>query len=384
MINITKLLKGRGTISEVLKYSSYMSRSIKPELIRFSEKSRPVVIWNITWRCNLNCLHCYVPTNIGNSVELHTEDVFQVISELVDMKIPLLILSGGEPLLRPDILDIIKFASECGLRVGLSTNGTLINRNMVRRLAEAGVAYIGISLDGASRYTHDYIRGVKGAYERALNGIRNCLKYNIKTGIRTIISKRTINEIPQIIDIATRLGVSRLCFYHIVPTGRGKEYISENISNEERVKLIAFLCEVASLYDATEILTVCNPADGVYVYKYAAERDEELSKIIYKLLKASGGCSAGTKICCIGPDGSVYPCQFMNEYPVGNILKSSLKEIWSDDNDLLKPIRDRRLLKGMCGKCEYRDICGGCRVRAYYYNGSYLAFDPGCYVYDGS
>jgi len=376
LINVTKLLGGSGTISDILKegYTSHLSD------LRFSNIGRPVVAWNITGKCNLKCKHCYL-SSPKSSNELSTDEALKLLEEMRYLKIPIVLISGGEPLIRDDIYKIIKYAIDLGLIVGISSNGTLINREVAKRLFSLGVNYVGISLDGASPEVHDSIRGLNNAFNLAMNGIKNCIDIGLKIGIRTLLVKRTLSEVPKVIELALRLGVGRLCLYHLVPTGRAKGFIHEDLSPNDRRKLIDNLYNhIRTLDGEIEILTVCNPADGVYIYLKALEEDFKLANQIYKLLKSMGGCSAGSKIICIGPDGSVYPCQFLNNLPVGNVRTSSLKEIISNNNPSLKLLRDRNRLTGKCGSCKFRDICGGCRARAYYYNGSYFSEDPGCYL----
>lgn len=376
MINITKLLSGFGTISEALKeeYDSYVSN------LRFSNTSRPIIVWNITGKCNLKCKHCYLSSpKLSN--ELNTNEALKLLEEIRDLRIPIVLISGGEPLIRNDIYKIIKYAIDLGLIVGISSNGTLIDKRVARRLLSLNVNYVGISLDAANSEVHNYIRGLDNAFKLTMDGIKNCIDVGLKIGIRTLLIRKTLNEIPKIIELALNLNIKRLCLYHLVPTGRGEEFIYEDLSPNNKRELIDYLYGyVKDSERKIEILTVCNPADGIYIYLKALKENSKLANQVFKLLKLMGGCSAGSKIISIGPDGSVYPCQFLNNLPVGNIRKNSLREIISNNNPSLKLLRDRNRLTGKCGVCKFRDICGGCRARAYYYNGSYFSEDPGCYL----
>lgn len=381
MIIFTKLICGRGTVSEVIKSSQVPIEEVRPDLIRFSTQRRPIVMWNCTNSCNLSCKHCYLAAGPQLENELTTAEALQMIDELTDMKIPLLGLTGGEPLVREDLCALAEYAVDGGLRVIVSSNGTLIDEKRAKEMKRVGVHYVGISLDGASPEMHDDFREMPGSFDDAIRGIRACTKVGLKTGIRVTLTKRSYPDIPAILKLAKKLGVPRLCFYYLVPSGRGKEITKWDLTLGQRKNLLDFLYSEAKISgEDVEILTVDGPMDGVYILQRLKEERPEMCDDISRLLELSGGCSAGNKICGIGPDGSVHPCQFMTEVTVGSIRERSLDEIWKDtDNEILNMFRDRDRLKGKCGRCEYRAICGGCRIRAYQQFDDYLQEDPVCF-----
>lgn len=303
-----------------------------------------------------------------------------MIEEIGDMRVPIFGFTGGEPLVRDDFYVLSKHAVDEGLRVIVSSNGTLINRGRAEKLRDTGVRYVGISLDGSSSRTHDTFREMPGSFDQAIEGIKACLTVGLKTGIRVTITKHTYREVPTILDLAQRIGVPRVCFYYLVPSGRGRGIVEWDLTELQRRNFLHFLYSRAKeLYEKNiEILTVDGPMDGVYILQRLEEA--EMRDDARKLLDLLGGCSAGIKICGIGPEGSVHPCQFMTEVTVGNVRERSLEEIWNDpDNEVLNMFRDKDKLKGKCGRCEYKAICGGCRIRAYQRFGDYLQEDPVCF-----
>jgi len=368
MINISRLVRGRGTVSEVLAGGDH------PGLARFSSPTAPVVVWNVTWRCNLSCIHCYLPG--GGRGELTRDEALSLVDELADAGVRLLLLSGGEPLLREDLLEIARRAADMGIRVGLSTNGTLITRGVAEKLKRAGIAYVGISLDGASPGPHDAIRGVRGSFDAALRGLRNCVEAGLSVGLRTVVLRRNLGEVPRVVELAARMGVKRICFYHFVPAGRGGGCVGDDIGREERRRLVEYLYGVARENPDVEVLTVCNPSDGVLVCRLLERDSPDDARHAYRLLRMMGGCSAGRRICCIAPDGTVHPCQFMYDVSLGNV-REGFREVWRRAEEL-RWLRDRSMLIGACGSCPHRDVCGGCRARALYAAGSHVAEDPGC------
>jgi len=365
MINLTKLIGEEGTISKIIKKDTVSS-------LHFSSDKSPVVVWNITQQCNLSCRHCYIQAEDKKlSNELTTEEAKVFIADLATIKVPVLLFSGGEPLLRKDIFELGAFAANSGIRPIISTNGTLINRQLAHSIKEAGFAYVGISIDGLER-KHNEFRGLKNGFQKALEGIHNCLAVELPTGIRFTINKHNFDDLPAVFELAMKESIPRFCLYHLVYAGRGKGMIEDDLDIESKIKLIDFLISKAAENSKIEILTVDNPADGVYLYQH-----HRLTST-FTLLKMAGGCSAGEKVANIGPEGEVYPCQFWQDLPLGNVRNIPFSQIWQTKTDMFKQIKTN--LGGKCGRCKYKELCGGCRVRAKVIYGDYFTEDPACYI----
>jgi radical SAM protein with 4Fe4S-binding SPASM domain len=387
MIGCTKLLCGTATVSDALKIRR-ADGEVPARMLQFSGINRPLVVWNVTNRCNLHCKHCYISAEDRKySDEMTTAEAEKFIADLAEMRVPVLLLSGGEPLIRSDIFHLSRFATDRGLRVILSTNGTLITPEVAKSIEESGMKYAGVSLDGL-RETHDEFRCMSGAFDRALEGIRNCMKLGIKTGIRFTINSDNKDDLPGVIDLLEREGVPRFCMYHLVYSGRGKEIMNGDIDLREKRKTIEFLVDkTIELHEKgveTELLTVDNHADGVYIYNYLLKNSPDRAEEVMQLLKMHGGCSAGTKFGNVDPLGNVHPCQFWQHVTLGNVRERKFSEIWNDqDNEFLIGMRRKsEMLKGRCGKCGFNFVCGGCRIRAETVHGDIWAADPACYLSD--
>ena len=387
MIGCTKLLCGTATVSDAIKMRK-ADGEIPARMLQFSGINRPLVVWNVTNRCNLHCKHCYISAEDRKySDEMTTAEAEKFIADLAEMRVPVLLLSGGEPLIRSDIFHLSRFATDRGLRVILSTNGTLITPEVAKSIEESGMKYAGVSLDGL-RETHDEFRGMSGAFDRALEGIRNCMKLGIKTGIRFTINSDNKDDLPGVIDLLEKEGVPRFCMYHLVYSGRGKEIMNGDIDLGEKRKTIEFLVDkTIELHEKgveTELLTVDNHADGVYIYNYLLKNNPDRASEVMELLKMHGGCSAGTKFGNVDPLGNVHPCQFWQHVTLGNVRERKFSEIWNDqDNDFLIGMRRKsEMLKDRCGECNYNNVCGGCRIRAEAVHGDIWAADPACYLSD--
>ncbi|MGI6413937.1 MAG: radical SAM protein [Syntrophomonadaceae bacterium] len=384
MIGITKLLCNTATVSEVIKYSGQEGK-IPPNLLQFSEINRPLVVWNTTNRCNLKCRHCYINAEDRSyDGELTTDEAKIFIQDLAAMKVPVLLFSGGEPLVRKDIFELGKMAADLGLRPVLSSNGTLIDEDKALKIKEAGFQYVGISIDGAKK-THDAFRGFDGAFDAALQGIRNCLNIGLKTGIRFTVNRFNQGDLPEIIDIVEQNQIPRFCMYHLVYSGRGQELIDMDTSLKEKRAIIEFLGKKAvDLKEKgveVEILTTDNHADGLLLLNYMREKEPSRAEEIIKLLEMHGGCSAGTKFANVDPKGNVHPCQFWQDYTVGNIRETPFSQIWNSQDALMVKLREKhKHIKGKCANCAYNFLCCGCRIRARAVNGDIWAEDPACYL----
>ena len=385
MIIFSKALADQATVWDSIRRAEGAEGPVPDEMIRFSGEKKPVVMWNITRHCNLNCDHCYIDATEAAAEELKLEEGIRLIDELAALKIPMLILTGGEPLLSRNFYAYAFHAREVGLRTVISTNGTLITPEVARLLREAEVRYVGVSLDSCRPEAHDRFRGVKGAYDRAIEGLANAREAGLKTGLRVTLTKDNWHEVPALLDLALELGVPRFCLYHLVPVGRGAEISDRDVSAEERRSVIRFLAEAAvELKDREiEILSTDSPMDGAYLLEMLKD-DPQRREQARKLLKSSGGCTAGVKVANINHRGDVHPCHFMPEVVVGNVRERPFRDIWIDGpTPELLELRDiRSHLKGACADCEYLDVCGGCRQKARYYCGDVLGEDPTCVVKD--
>lgn len=381
MIIFSKALADQATVWETLR-ASETCENLPPDLVRFSTQAKPVVMWNLTRQCNLACDHCYMDAKADGREELSLDDGIRLLDDLADLKVPMIIFTGGEPLMSRNFYAYAFHAREAGLRAVISTNGTLITPEVAKLLAEARIRYVGVSIDSATPEKHDRFRGVSGAYARALQGLRNARDAGLKTGLRITLTKDNWQDVPALLNTALEEGIPRFCLYHLVPTGRGERIADRDVTPEQRRSVIKFLAEAAvELKDEDiEILTTDSPMDGAYLLELL--KDDPRQSNVRKLLANAGGCSTGTKVANINHRGDVHPCHFMPEVIVGNVRERSFRDIWIDNpSEELKALRAMRSnLKGACGKCDYIDLCGGCRQKAYFYCGDVLGEDPTCII----
>jgi 12,18-didecarboxysiroheme deacetylase len=388
MIGISKLYCGTVEASDPLRYGRH-SGSLPSHLLQFSRDKKPVVVWNVGRRCNLRCVHCYSHSrDLEYSGELTTAEAERMIDDLAAFGVPVLLLSGGEPLLRPDILTLIARARRQGVRAVISTNGTLIDEGMAARLKEADLSYVGVSLDGL-RETNDRFRGIPGAFDRALAGIRTCQRAGIKVGLRFTMNRRNAQDIGGIFDLLAEERIPRVCFYHLVYAGRGSTLVSEDLTHEEtRAALDLIMDRTKALHargQPVECLTVDNHCDGPYIHLRLLREDPARAANALELLKMNGGNSSGLGIGCISWDGAVHFDQFWRHYSPGTVRERPFSEIWSGTTDeLLNQLRQRKqYLKGRCATCRWLDVCNGnFRVRAEALTGDVWACDPACYLTD--
>jgi len=383
MVNVTKLLCGADQPADNLRYGHGHGAP------KAASERRPITVWNITRTCNLRCVHCYSDSYAQKYPgELANAEAKAVLDDLAAFKVPAVLFSGGEPLVRPDLLDLIGYAVSKGLRITLSTNGTLIDETIAAKLKALNLTYVGISLDGIGA-TNDHFRGVNGAFERAVRGFRNCHAVGQKAGLRLTLTKRNCQDLHQIFDFIEAENIQRACFYHLVYSGRGNR--SDELTRDEiRGAMDVILARTAGFHRRglnKEILTVDHHADNVYIYLKLRERDPAYAEKVYQWMKWNGGGanSSGIGIANIDTQGNVHPDQFWQTATLGNVRQRKFSEIWSDNsNPLLAGLRNRLpLLKGRCGACRYKEICGGSfRVRACQVHGDPWAEDPACYLTD--
>ncbi|VAX23506.1 Radical SAM heme biosynthesis protein AhbC, 12,18-didecarboxysirohaem deacetylase [hydrothermal vent metagenome] len=354
-----------------------------------ARKKSPIVIWNLTRYCNLECVHCYSSSKARNfNNELSTEQTFKVVGDLKRAGVPALILSGGEPLLRDDTLDIAKRAREVGIITSLSTNGTQIDEQMADRVAEADFSYVGISLDGMEEI-HDRFRGLKGSFKLAVDGLRRCKERGLKAGTRFTLTKLNIEDLPAIFDFAESEKVDKLYLSHLVYSGRGQANSAEDLEPAETREVMDYVINKAIYYVENEIpiqiVTGNNDTDGVLLYLHMKEKNPEAAKRLLPMLKRAGGNSAGIGISNIDPVGDVHPDPLTSSITLGNVAKQSFGDIWfNSNNPVLRRLRQLpRTLNGRCGDCTWISVCGGnARVRAQRDTGDFWGSDPACYLSD--
>lgn len=389
MIRFTQLVHGRGTISEVIKHKNCSPHDVPSKFLAFTQTRRPLVFWNITKKCNLSCSHCYIGAGPDRQTkdELSFTEAKVFIDDLAEMKIPLLMFTGGEPLVRRDFWELASYARSKGLKLALSSNGTMINRGNALKIKKVGFEYVGISLDGGKENTHDSIRGQVGSFSRSVMALKNCVEIGVKCGIRITATKDNYREIPSILNLLMELKVPRFCLYWLVPSGRGKElFRNKKLNAAEVTHVLDILYKKAKEFDPekVEILTVDAPQDGVYLLeKLKGEKSPEHENASELLKSIGDSCSAGDRVANVDSCGNVYVCQFaqLAELKVGNTRQQKFSEIWSDDdNFVLSTFRNKvKDLEGKCGKCPHKKLCGGgCRIRAYFKYHNLWAEDPLC------
>ncbi len=388
MISISRLLCNTISPGDSLRYGETTLHSIATDK-QAQGTPHPVVVWNCTKQCNLKCIHCYASaSNQRSAEEMNTASGKAFIYDLAEFGVPVILFSGGEPLLRDDLLELAGLAREQGIRVALSTNGTLITKEIAERLKNIGFAEVGISLDGVEA-TNDRFRGKRGAYQAAIKGIRNCVALGLRVSLRLTITRFNYEEIPAIFQLVEEEGIDRVCFYHLAYSGRGDSLQGEDISHSQTRSVVDVICEHSvDLHRRglpKEVLTVGNHADGVYLYLKLKGQDAQRATKVLHLLRTNGGNNSGIKIGAVDDRGDVHPDQFWWHYSLGNVRQRKFGDIWMDTSEpLLRGLRNRKkLLKGRCAHCHYLDLCNGnLRVRAETVFGDIWAEDPACYLSD--
>jgi radical SAM protein with 4Fe4S-binding SPASM domain len=345
-----------------------------------------LVVWDFTHKCNLKCKHCYSNAGATNEMELTTKEALKVVDQLADSGVIALAFSGGEPLSRKDFFKVANHATKRGLYVSVATNGTLLTKENVQKIKQAKINYVEVSIDGAKAETHDSFRGVPNAFERAVTGLKNCVEADLCVCVATTATKSNITEMPEILDLAEEIGAERFTYFNFVPTGRGKEYYNQDLSPEEREKLMLYLLERMSKGYKVTILTTapqlarvalqCQGPGDEATMSMAHMQTVKVSKKAVPLADFIGGCGAGRLYCSLSPQGDVHPCVFL-PINVGNLKKEKFCDVWLNSK-LFNALRNRDNLKGACGKCNYKYICGGCRARARAYKNDIMASDVGC------
>lgn len=354
---------------------------------RNARRRGPIVIWNLTRTCNLECAHCYSSSkNRDYSHELTTAQACKALADLKDADCFSVILSGGEPMIREDLFDIAAESKRLGLLTSLSTNGTLIGAPQAARIRATGFDYVGISLDGVGR-THDRFRGQVGSFDKALEGMRNCREEGLKVGLRFTLTQNNLPDLPAVFNLAEREAIDKIYLSHLVYSGRGKANNAMDLTVDQAREAMRFIIEKARTYAATgdkpEIVTGNNEADAVFFLLNEMERDASAFNRLLPQLKRWGGNSAGTGISNIDPLGNVHPDPLLSSVTLGNVLETPFAEIWrQNQSPVLNRLRERpRKLHGRCGECSWIEICGGgARSRAMQATGDFWGSDPSCYL----
>lgn len=374
----------------MFRLTGYLHQLVHPTPPRRrSATPRPVIIWNLTRRCNLRCRHCYTTSaDVEFPGELTEEQANEVMDDLIALRPPALILSGGEPLSRRDCLPLARRAKEAGLYTALSTNGTPIIGPTADEVAEVGFDYVGISLDGTGA-VNDWFRGKEGAFRAAVAGVRACVKRGVRVGLRFTLTDDNREELPKLLKFAREEGVNKFYLSHLVYAGRGDKHRGEDADWSATRAAMDLLIETA--WDAVgkgedlEIVTGNNDADAVYLLHWAEKRFPE-DKIAHlrEHLEAWGGNSSGVGVANIDTQGVVHPDTYWSDYPIASVKDRKFSEIWYSDDPILTTLRTRpRPLKGRCGACAHKTICGGnTRIRALQLTGDPWAEDPACYLDD--
>jgi len=340
-----------------------------------------LVSYSITSKCNLSCRHCYSESNeMAGSDDLSTEESLKVIDNVVGWGIGLLIFDGGEPLCREDFFEVARYACDKGIRTVIGSNGTMIDRTTARRLLSSGIQSVAISIDGVDAETHDWFRGKGGAFEAALAGASSCRAEGLPFQFNMVIRKQTLSQVPEMLRLAAEYGADAAEFFDLVLAGRAKEECREQtLSPQERQEVMEWLAEAQ--IDCPMVIRV--PACPMYplILKQKQIRPQHIStEALARIPYYHGGCAAGTPFgyLVVRANGDINPCMLL-QVNLGNVREKSIRQIWQD-SPVLAQLRSRSLLKGECGKCNYRDICAGCRGRAYAETGDILASDPGCWI----
>ncbi|ADQ69015.1 Fe-S oxidoreductase [Halogeometricum borinquense DSM 11551] len=388
MISVSKLLCELDAEGDGLRYDA-ASESSKPQITEEKQR-RPVVVWNLTKRCNLYCAHCYAAADTETAPgELSTAEGKRLLDDLADYGVPVVLFSGGEPLVRDDVVELVEYAADRGIRPVLSTNGTLITPEKARALRDAGLQYAGVSVDGLPE-RNDEFRGAEGAFDAAVRGIRACLDAGLKTGLRYTITEQNAEDLPGVVDLLHDEGVDRFCFYHLDYGGRGAGIADVDLTPADKREAVKRVCDLTREYHEQgaeiETLLVGNYADAAYLVEYARRHlGEQTAERIYEYLRRNGGDPTGERIADVDYQGNVHLTQFWQGYSLGNVRDRSFGAIWDDEtNPLLRRLRERpEHLTGRCADCRYQGICrGASRLRALSAHDDLFAPDPQCYLRD--
>ncbi len=337
------------------------------------------IAWEITRRCNLKCVHCRSSSaaEITGHPDFSTDEARRVLDDIASYAKPVIVLSGGEPLLRPDVFEIARYGNGLGLRMCLATNGVLVNEETCKKIKESGIRIVSLSLDGSTADVHDNFRNQAGAFAGMTNAAKLFKANGIEFIINSSFTKRNQEEIPRVYKLAKELGATAWYMFMIVPTGRGEEIMGELISKEDYEEVLDWHYRMEKDEKDMLVRPTCAPHYYRVVYQHAKEDKGKFERRTLKFSTGGAkGCIAGQLICLIDVDGNVLPCSYFPK-AAGNIREQSFKDIW-ENSALFKDLRDFKSYKGKCGSCEYINVCGGCRARAYAIHGDYMQEEPFC------
>ncbi|WP_200531883.1 radical SAM protein [Halorubrum sp. LN27] len=383
MIDLTRLIRGLDNRPEEIRYEGRRS----------SDAVVPLVVWNVTEACNLACRHCYFGAcDERDERELSTAEAKAFIDSLAELNVPVLVFSGGEPFVRQDLTELTEHAVERGIRPIASSNGTFLTEERARELADAGLRYVGVSLDGVGA-TNDAFRGVDGAFERAREGLRNARDAGMSVGIRTTMTRGTVDDVPDVIDLAVEEDVDRVNVFHLIYSGRGGDITDADLPFDRTREAVDYLyertTELAETHPDMQVLTAGNYADAVYLYRRIREESPERAERARRLLFDDGpgrvvkNGDAGPKVVNVDHLGNVHPSMFLPQYTLGNVRERSLDEILADSDLWDRLAEPSAHLKGACGECPWKEVCGGnSRARAAAVHDDLWAEDPRCYLTD--
>ncbi|UCG77804.1 MAG: radical SAM protein [Nitrospirota bacterium] len=337
------------------------------------------IAWEVTRRCNLKCVHCRSSSEavVKDHPDFSTEDAFKVLDDIASYSEPVVVLSGGEPLMRKDVFDIARYGTDKGLRMCMATNGVLVNDEKCEKMKESGIRIVSLSLDGSTKEVHDDFRNQKGAFDGTLRAAGLFKKHGIEFIINSSFTKRNQEEIPKVYQLAKKIGATAWYMFMIVPTGRGEDIMSELISKEEYEEILDWHYDMEKEEHDMLVRPTCAPHYYRVVLQRSKKDGEKFQKRSLKFSTGGAkGCIAGQLICLIDVDGEVLPCSYFPK-SAGNVFKQPFKEIW-ENSELFRDMRDFKSYKGKCGACEYINVCGGCRARAYAVTGNYMDEEPFC------
>ncbi len=335
-----------------------------------------LVAWETTRNCNLACVHCRASATMGPyENELNTEESFKLLEQIAEVAKPIIILTGGEPLLREDIFDISAYGDKLGLRMVMALNGTLLTPPIAERLVSSGIKRLSISIDGATPESHDHFRQVKGSFEGALEGIEAAKQVGLEFQINTTITKANLEEIPRIHALTIDLGAVAHHIFLLVPTGRGKYIVDQAIDAAEYEEVLNWFYEQRE-QSTLELKATCAPHFYRILRQRARQEGKKVSFKTHGLDAVTRGCLGGIGFCFISHRGDVQPCGYLT-LDCGNVREQSFGDIWKTAR-VFKDLRDYDKLEGKCGDCEYKRVCGGCRARAHEAAGNFLTEEPLC------
>jgi heme b synthase len=334
-----------------------------------------MIAWEVTRSCNLNCIHCRAAAHCGPYAdELSTEKCFQLIDEIAAMSSPVIILTGGEPLLRPDIFDIAAYGTGKGLRMVMATNGTLVDESTVEKMIKSGIKRVSVSLDGKDAQSHDAFRGEIGAFTGALNGIEAMKRAGMEFQINTTVTTANLKQLKEILDLAIQLGAAAHHIFLLVPTGRGRDLAGQAITAADYEETLMWFHK-ESMNCSIQLKATCAP-HYFRILHQQKDKGQKKKPVSGQFHEMTRGCLGGSAFCFISHVGQVQPCGYL-ELDCGNVQKQKFSRIW-ENSEVFRNLRDLSKYGGKCGRCEFIKVCGGCRARAYEGTGDYLAEEPLC------